>query len=74
MGQNFDQAKHDDTFWSMPNILMASVNSIVKKIGRFFQKFGAFLEYLNFRPKNWHDSQQKKDEVVGKRVGKTYPH
>ena len=25
MGQNFDQAKHDDTFWPMPNILNPSV-------------------------------------------------
>ena len=25
MGQNFDQAKCEDTFWPLPNILMASV-------------------------------------------------
>ena len=37
MGQNCDQAKCDDTFWPVPNILMASVladqeNSKIKKL------------------------------------------
>ena len=69
-------------FWEWHKILKISLNSfditylnsIAKKIGRFFQKCLAFLEYLNFRPKNGHDFLQKKDEDVGKRVGKMYPH
>ena len=28
MGQNFDQAKRDDTFWPIPNILKGSVHIV----------------------------------------------
>ena len=36
MGQNFNQAKRDDTFWPMPNILNGSVCPFV--ISKYFSK------------------------------------
>ena len=36
MGQNFDQAKRDNTFWPMPNILTGSVSFIVTLVALFW--------------------------------------
>ena len=38
MGQNFDQAKRDNTFCPVPNILTGSVVQFVIKVGKFFLK------------------------------------
>ena len=60
MAQNFDQAKRDNTFWPMPNILKGSVSitlesqiiqdhpgqSIIKYINQYLNKFWKFKNCL----------------------------
>ena len=41
MGQNFDQAKRDDTFLPMPNILTGSVFFTISGVG-FVREVGFF--------------------------------
>ena len=41
MGQNFDQAKRDDTFLPMPNILTGSVFFTISGVG-FVREVGLF--------------------------------
>ena len=43
MGQNFDQAKCDNTFWPRPNILTGSVVNYVRE-----REFSVLIFYFSF--------------------------
>ena len=48
--KHFDQAKHDDTFWPMPNILKGSVPAIFEKLHKNKNAIlkPAFMEQLKY--------------------------
>ena len=59
MGQNFDQAKRDNTFWPMPNILEGSVLTHQGFINFF--KGNRFCEFTG----NFENDVQAKATVIG---------
>ena len=83
MGQNFDQAKCDDTFWPLPNILKGSVHVLLGTAGLSNFELGfrktkdngiqylAYLENKKLKPYSSHCSALLLPCSILKNPGKT---